>query len=123
MGSRRLSSGRPIVWWLLKVIVFVVLLVLLVFVAVSNDGVVDVHLLGWHFTEVRVFLIMLISAMVGLSCGLAFAAVRELQWRLHIGKQEREKGDLKREVHHLRKSPLTGLDETSPVGDPPRKSD
>lgn len=110
-------------WWLLKVVVFVALLVALVFVAVDNDARVDVNLLTWQFTQVRIFVVMLVSAMVGLVAGLAFAAVRELQWRLHLSRKEKEKGELKKEVHHLRKSPLQGLDETRAVGDPARKTD
>ena len=111
-------------WWLLKVLIFVVLLVAMVLVAVQNDAPVEsVDLLLVQFENVRLFLVMLVSVIVGLACGLAFAAVRELQWRLHVSRHEREKGDLKREVHHLRQDPLKGLDETPPVGDPARKSD
>lgn len=110
-------------WWLLKVVVFVALLVVMVLVAVQNDAVVTVNILSWEFVDVRVFLVMLVSAIFGLACGLAFAAVREIQWRLHRSRHEREKGDLRREVDHLRKAPLKGLDETRAVGDPARPKD
>ncbi|HKK71348.1 MAG TPA: LapA family protein [Candidatus Krumholzibacteria bacterium] len=111
-------------WWLLKIILFVVLLALLVFVAVSNDAVVaEIHLLGWHPTDVPVFLVMFGSALVGLFFGLAFTAVRELQWRMRVSRVLREQGKLKREVDHLRKSPLQGLDETPAVGDPAGRPD
>jgi len=112
------------VWWLLKTAVFVVLLVVLVLVAVSNDATVEsVDLLVWQGENVRVFLVMFVSAIAGLACGLAFAAVRELQWRMHVSRNDREKGELKREVQHLRKAPLKGLDETPAVGDPARRSE
>ena len=96
---------------LLKVLVFVALLVLMVFVALSNDAMVDVNLLRWEFTQVRIFLVMLVSALVGLLAGLAFAAVRELQWRMQITRAIREKNELVREIQHLRTEPLKGLDE------------
>ena len=110
-------------WWLLKIVFFVALLVLLVFVAISNDATVDVNLLRWHFPEVRIFLVMLISGMVGLSFGLMFTGVREVQWRMLVGRHVRERAELEREVQHLRQEPLKGLDETPAVGNKPVRTD
>lgn len=109
-------------WWLLKILVFVVLLVVLVLVAVNNDVSVPLNLLAWEFENVRLFLVMFGAALFGLLAGLALAGIRELQWRMHVKRHRRDHAHLEREVHELRRGPLKGLDDSSAVGDPADES-
>lgn len=104
-------------WWLLKIVIFVVLLVLLVLVALGNDAVVDVNLLLWQVQGVRLFLVMFGAALFGFLAGLALTAVREVHWRVAASKRKRTETHLQREVDELRRAPLSGLDDRSPVGD------
>lgn len=109
-------------WWLLKIVVFVALLVLLVLVAIGNDVVVDVNLLLWQVQGVRLFLVMFGAALFGFLAGLALAAVREVQWRMLASKRERSEQHLQREVDELRRAPLSGLDDLPSVGHGPSDS-
>lgn len=109
-------------WWLLKIVIFVVLLVVLVLVAIGNDATVDVNLLLWHVQGVRLFLVMFGAALFGFLAGLALAAVRELQWRVQVSKRQRTEQHLQREVDELRRAPLSGLDDPPSVGHGPAGS-
>lgn len=103
-------------WWLLKIVVFVVLLVVLVLVAIGNDATVDLDLLVWKIPGVRLFLVMFGAALFGFLAGLALLGVREIQWRLSTSKRLRSEAQLQREVDELRRAPLSGLDDPPAVG-------
>ena len=110
-------------WWLLKILLVVVVVAVFVYVALTNDeATASVHLFGRDLVDVPVFLLVFGSAAAGLVAGLSFTAVRELQWRWRVRSSEREKGELRREVQHLRKAPLAALDETPVVGEAAPKS-
>ena len=101
--------------WLLRIVLFVLLLALLVLVALDNDRPVDVKLLGWELLQVRLFLVVYAAALFGLLVGLAMMAIREVQWRMRTKRQRKHQSLLENEVRDLRAAPLHGLeDENSP---------
>ena len=104
--------------WLLRVVVFVLLLALLVVVALSNDARVDIKLLGWELLQVRLFLVIFGSAMLGFLVGLAFTGIREVQWRVARKRQGRELSELQEEVRKLRAAPVHGMGERAPATKP-----
>lgn len=96
--------------WLLRVIVFVTLLVVLVWVGLQNDGPVDVHIFGKDVLGAPLFAVMFLSALVGLVAGLLLSMVREVKLRVLLSREQREKALLAREVGELRAAPLQGFD-------------
>ena len=97
--------------WLLRIVLFVVLLALLVLVALDNDRPVDVQLLGWELLQVRLFLVIYAAALFGLLLGMIMLAVREVQWRMQTSRQRKQKALLENEVRDLRAAPLHGLED------------
>ena len=101
--------------WLLKTILFVVLLAMLVIVALANDIPVPLHLFGWHVEQAPLFLVMFGAALVGLLGGLLMTAIREVQFRMVLSRQARDKNLLEREVRDLRAAPIDGLGDEEPA--------
>jgi uncharacterized integral membrane protein len=103
--------------WLLRIILFVALLVVLVWVGLQNDAPVDVSIFGKSFTGVRLFVVMFVAALLGFVAGLLLSVWREVRLRFALGREVREKTLLQREVGELRAAPLQGLD-TGPAPGP-----
>lgn len=100
--------------WLLRVIVFVALLVVAIWVSLQNsEQLVDVHLFSWDFPGVRLYLVMFASAVLGLVAGLLLGAIREVRVRMTLSRERKERQVLQREVQDLRAAPLQGLDAES----------
>jgi uncharacterized integral membrane protein len=91
---------------LLKTLIFVVLLVGLVFVGLRNNAPVSLDLVAWQLTDVPLYLSLFGAALFGLLIGLAFAGVREIQWRMELARQRRQSADAERELHGLRTASL-----------------
>jgi uncharacterized integral membrane protein len=96
------------IMWLLKILIFVVLLAALVFVGLKNSTPVPLDLFGYQLTEVPLYLALFGAAIVGLLLGLGFAGVREIQWRVALSRQRRESSEAERELQGLR---MASLDE------------
>jgi uncharacterized integral membrane protein len=92
--------------WLLKTLLFVVLLGALVFVGLKNHDPVALNLFGWHLAEVPLYLALYGAALFGLILGLLFAGVREVQWRVALSRQRRESAEAERELQGLRMASL-----------------
>lgn len=100
--------------WLLRVLVFVALLVVLVWVGLQNDGPVDVSLFGKTFVGVRLFVVMFVAALAGFVAGVLLSVWREVKLRMALGRETRAKALLQREVIDLRAAPLQGFDAEGP---------
>lgn len=105
--------------WLLKTLLFVALLVVLILFAMGNGTEVEVHLFGKLLAGVPLYLVVFASTVVGLLCGLAFAAIRELQWTMRERRWRREQAQAQREIEQLRRAPVDGLEEAERAPVPP----
>ncbi len=94
--------------WLLKTLLFVVLLAFFVTLAVQNNESpgVQIHLFGWTSVEMAVWVVIFISAVVGFILGMIVAAIREIRLRLDLGKLKRRNSELEKELVSLRAAPL-----------------
>ena len=99
---------------LLKTLLFVALLAALVFVGLNNNTPVSLDLFGWQFAGVPLYLALFGAALFGLIIGLAFAGVREIQWRVVLSRQRRESADVERELQGLRTASLDAPSNRSP---------
>lgn len=106
--------------WLLRTILFVLLLAGLVYVASQNNDPPGstVHLFTWTFTEVRLWAVMFAAALVGFAAGLLVSVFREIRLRLDASHVRRELQTKEREINQLRAAPLHDLD--SPTTQEPR---
>jgi uncharacterized integral membrane protein len=94
--------------WLLRTILFVVLLVVFVVLAVQNTGtpVSSVQFFGWKQEMVPVWIVIFGSALVGFLAGLIVSGIREIRLRLEAAKLRRERNELQKEIARLRAAPL-----------------
>lgn len=98
--------------WLLKTLLFIVLLAALVVVGLKNNSAVSLDLFTWQLLDIPLYLVLYGAALFGLALGLGFAAVRELQWRMVLSRQRRESAEAAEELRGLR---MASLDD--PVSD------
>ena len=91
---------------LLKSLIFVALLVVLVFVGLKNNTPVELHLFRWSLVDVPLYLALFGAALFGLLIGLIFAGIREVQWRVSLSRQKRDRADADRELQDLRVASL-----------------
>ncbi len=108
--------------WLLKTLLFVVLLAFFVTLAVQNNDTpgVDVQLFTWTFLGVPLWVVIFSSAAVGFVLGMVVAAIREVRLRLDLGRLRRQKEELEKEITRLRAAPLEEVALTTSVEDPGR---
>jgi uncharacterized integral membrane protein len=97
--------------WLLRIVLFALLTVVLVIVALGNNTPVPVQFLGSQWTDVPLYLVIFGAILAGLFVGLAVVGIREIQWRMNVSKDRKQKTLLENEVRNLRAAPLEGLDE------------
>ena len=79
-----------------------------------TDHWVTLDLFGWQFTGVPLYLALFGAALFGLIIGLAFAGVREIQWRVVLSRQRRQSADVERELQGLRTASLDAPSHRSP---------
>jgi uncharacterized integral membrane protein len=103
--------------WLLRIVLFVGLLVVLVWVGLQNDAPIDVSLFGKTFVGVRLFIVMFVAALGGFVAGVLLSVWREVKLRVALGRESREKTLLRREVSELRAAPLQGFEPDSDLED------
>ncbi len=105
--------------WLLRTILFVLLLAFFVTLAVQNNGTpgVNVQLFGWTFTGLPLWVVIFASALAGFVVGMAVAAIREIRLRFDTGKLRRERDELQKEIVRLRAAPLEDAISARPTED------
>jgi uncharacterized integral membrane protein len=96
---------------LLKSLIFVALLVVLVFVGLKNNMPVELNLFRWTLVDVPLYLALFGAALFGLLIGMVFAAIRDVQWRVSMSRQKRERTDAERELQDLRVASLDRRDQ------------
>lgn len=103
--------------WLLKTILFVILVIFFVALIAGNTSTsVVVRFFTWESQPIYLWLVILGSILAGFVAGLFVTMVREFRLRLDQGKLKRERDELAREVGQLRAAPLDDL-----VGEETRK--
>ncbi|RKZ13895.1 hypothetical protein DRQ32_00570 [bacterium] len=105
--------------WLLKTLLFIVLLAALVFVGLKNNSAVELDLFGWQLADIPLYFVLYGAALVGLALGLGFAAVRELQWRLELSRQRSASAEAEEELRGLRMASLDAPVSDEGPGDQP----
>lgn len=93
--------------WILRGIVFLVLLFGLVYFFVTNTGqAVDVNFFGKQFLEVSIYWVVVVCFMLGFATSFVLAALREFRFQRTISGLKKSLAAKEREVHDLRTLPL-----------------
>lgn len=105
--------------WVLRGIVFLILLFGLVYFFVNNQGqTVDIDFFGKQFLEVSIYWVVVVCFMVGFATSFVLAAFREFRFQRHISGLKKNLAARDREIHDLRTMPLRtepSTDETLPM--------
>jgi predicted lipid-binding transport protein (Tim44 family) len=105
--------------WILRGVVFLVLLFGLVYFFVTNTGqAVDVNFFGKQFLEVSIYWVVVICFAIGFATSFVLAAFREFRFQRVISGLKKALAAKDKEIHDLRTMPLRK--EASP-GDQPRE--
>ncbi len=93
--------------WILRGIIFLVLLVGLVYFFVANAGqVVDINFFGKQFLEVSIYWVVVVCFAIGFAASFLLAAMREFRFRRTISGLKKTLAAKDREIHDLRTMPL-----------------
>lgn len=96
--------------WVIRLVFFVLLLFLLVFLFVANAGqTVDLNLFGREFLDLGLYWIVAGSFLVGVAAAIMGMGLREFKLRRELGRQRRQQESLSRELADLRALPLREL--------------
>lgn len=96
--------------WVVRLIVFLLLLFLLVYLFVANAGqTVDLNLFSYEFLDLALFWVVAASFALGLLAALSGMGLRELQLRRSMGRLRKENQTLEKELADLRSLPLHDL--------------
>ncbi|MBD3221584.1 DUF1049 domain-containing protein [bacterium] len=117
--AKRSSTAckRGVDVWVIRLVFFVLLLFLLVYVFVTNAGqTVDLRLFGREFLDLGLFWIVSVSVVLGVLATVIGMGLREFRLRRERARLRRERDALQRELDDLRSLPLQEL-----AGDAPAK--
>lgn len=93
--------------WVVRGIIFLVLLFTLVYFFVTNsEQSVDINFFGRSFLGISIYWVVVVSFGVGFATSFILAAVREIKFHREIGKLKRAVATKDREIGDLRTLPL-----------------
>jgi len=93
--------------WIVKGLLFLVLLFALVYFFVTNSGQsVDINLFGTSYLGVSMYWIVVVSFMVGFAVALLLALFREVRLQRDLSRLRKLNRDKDRELADLRTLPL-----------------
>jgi uncharacterized integral membrane protein len=96
--------------WVIRLVFFVLLLFLLVYVFVANAGqTVDLRLFGHDYLDLGLFWIVSVSVALGVLATVIGMGLREIRLRRERARLRRERDALQRELDDLRSLPLQEL--------------
>lgn len=99
--------------WVVRGIIFLVLLFTLVYFFVTNsEQSVDINFFGRSFLGISIYWVVVVSFGLGFATSFILAAFREFRFHREIGKLKRAVATKDREIGDLRTLPLR---ETKPV--------
>jgi lipopolysaccharide assembly protein A len=103
--------------WVFRLIVFLLLLILLVYLFATNAGqTVDLRFFGQEWLAIDVFWVVVVSFALGLLAALVGMGLREVRHRRELGRLRRQTAVLQRELTDLRSLPLQELTDRSNRG-------
>ncbi len=104
--------------WVIRLILFVALLSLLVYMFAANAGqTVDLRFFGRELLAVEVFWVAVIAFAAGLMAAVIGMGLRELRHRRELGRMRRQHAALQRELADLRALPLQEMTGAGNRGD------
>lgn len=104
--------------WLIRLVFFVLLLFLLVYVFATNASqTVDLRLFGREYLDLGLFWIVAASVIMGVLAAVAGMGMREFRLRRDRKRLRRERDELQRELADLRALPLKDLAAETPTKD------
>lgn len=93
--------------WILRGIVFLVLLFGLVYFFVTNNGqVVDLNFFGKQFLAVSIYWVVVVCFMIGFATNFILSAIREFRFQRVISGLKKTVAAKDKEIHDLRTMPL-----------------
>jgi uncharacterized integral membrane protein len=105
--------------WVVKGLLFLILLIVLVVFFVSNsDQTVDLRVVGRTYLDIPIFWIVIVSFLVGFTVAFLLASVREIRHQQRLRKLRRDLAEKEREIGDLRTLPIQDLDQGEPPASP-----
>ena len=108
----------------IKLVLLAAILIVIVTLSLANRGAVTLHLLPEAIAhimplsvQVPLFLVILISILVGLLLGYIFEWLREHKHRREAARRKREAAQLKGQVQELKRKHMTDEDEVLAIID------
>jgi uncharacterized integral membrane protein len=99
--------------WVVKGLLFLVLLFVLVYFFVTNAGqTVDINLFGRMYLDISIYWIAVVSVLVGFASSFVLAAIREFRLHGEIRRLKKAARDKDQEIAELRALPLPDLTDT-----------
>ena len=96
--------------WVIRLVLFLVLLFLLVYVFASNAGqTVDLQLFGREYLDIGLFWVVAASFGIGFLAAALGMAMREVRVRRERARLRKQVGTLESELTDLRALPLQDL--------------
>lgn len=96
--------------WVIRLVFFLLLLFLLVYLFVANAGQsVDLNLFGRQYPDLGLFWVVAGSFLLGVAAVVVGMGLREIKLRQELGRQRRQQDSLSRELADLRALPLQEL--------------
>lgn len=104
--------------WIVRLVFFVLLLSVLVFLFVANAGqTVDLNLFGREFLDLGLYWIVVAAFALGFAAAIMGMGLREFRLRRTIIQLKRKGDEMEKELTDLRSLPLQDLtSETSSKG-------
>jgi uncharacterized integral membrane protein len=104
--------------WVIRLVFFLILLFLLVYVFAANAGqTVDLRFFGREFLAVGIFWIVAVSFGAGVLATMIGMGLRQWRYRRELGRMRRQNSALQHELTELRALPLQELSDTHNRGD------
>lgn len=96
--------------WVIRLVFFLLLLFLLVYLFVANAGqTVDLNLFGREYLDLGLFWIAAGAFLLGFFAALVGMGMREVRLRRELGRHRKQHDSLSRELTDLRALPLQEL--------------
>lgn len=96
--------------WVIRLVFFLLLLFLLVYLFVANAGqTVDLNLFGREYLDLGLFWIVAGAFLLGFVAAVVGMGLREFRLRRELGRQRKQHDSLSRELTDLRALPLQEL--------------
>lgn len=93
--------------WVIRGLVFLVLLFALVYFFISNhDQTVDINFFGKSYMAISIYWVVVISFLLGFASSFLLAAIREFRFHREISGLKRAQAAKDREIADLRTLPL-----------------